>query len=157
MVNRGAIVLLGLWLALCTPGCVEESLPVRLDLCPGQGATGDDLRMLERVTRWDFLVSGIESSDVEWSRIFRSSDQITTLTFDSAVPRSQEIRFLVEGFGRDEEGEHRLLAVGASELLVLRGAERVCLCVSPPARYLDLCPDSHCTFDLTSETCGPPR
>jgi hypothetical protein len=138
-------------------GCLEETLSLRLDLCPGRDATREDLQLLQNIVSWNIEVWAIENHDVSWRRIWAGSDTLDELIITGAVPRDQQVRLLVEGFGLDNDGSHRVIALGASGLLVLQGSENVCLCVAPPERYEELCEVWTCSFNVESGLCESPR
>ena len=146
------------WLcvALSFLGCGGEGTVVRLDLCPGSPQGSAEYEMLRRVTSWNVEVLGIEGDDVAWRRTFAGTEAIASLELTGAIPPGQQVRLIVEGFGLDNAGRNRVVAVAAGGPLVLHGNESVCLCISPPEVYSEHCLSWQCTFDQTTQTCPSP-
>jgi hypothetical protein len=159
LVNRGARWFgLSLVFSVALAGCGGEPSSVRLDLCPAQDSTADDLALLARVAAWNVVVLGLEGDDVAWRRAFGGSEplQLEAVDIESAVPPGSQVRLIVEGFGLDLQNNERLIAVAGSDVLTLVAEKPVCLCVAPPETFAELCATRSCSFDEELGVCEGP-
>jgi hypothetical protein len=149
---RRAVAPAAVLLVAAAVGC-GEPLPVRLDLCPARGTEAGDLDTLRRVDLWSVEVWGVSGDDVVWRRTFAGADSVRSLDLSGAIPPGEEVRLTVEGYGLDEAGERRLLALAASDPLRLDGLDSVCLCIAPPERYEALCDGWVCEWSQNEGQC----
>lgn len=145
-----------LCLVLVALSCGGEGTIVHLHLCPGSPQGTPEYEMLRRVTAWNIEVLGIEGDDVAWRRTFAGTEAIASLEIDGAIPQEHQVRLLVEGFGLDNTGRNRVVAIAAGGPFILRGNENVCLCIASPETYVDDCASWQCVFDVPTGTCQSP-
>lgn len=112
---------------------------------------------MQGVASWNVELLGLENDDVAWRRVWAGSDALDQLYIEGAIPQDHQVRILVEGFGLDTTGDHRVVALGTSGILILQGNERICMCVAPPESYVELCDVWSCVFNLETGACESPR
>lgn len=134
--------------------CGDEGTVVQVDLCPGPAVGTPSYQMLQRVNEWNVEVFGLQGEDVAWRRVFAGTESLASIELESAVPVGEQVRLFVEGYGLDNAGTDRAVAVAASAPLVLHGNESVCLCTAPPETYTEDCSSWQCSME--SGVCQSP-